>query len=91
MKTAPDPTRWFAVRDGLPVVAVGFAAVAVYRRQIEDNQGQTLEEISATGGLDWYELWAGFSGFPLFPSRPMSLAECRTIVLQIVQDASFNR
>lgn len=89
MKRPLDPALWFAVRDGLPVVAIGFAVVAAYRRQIEHNQGESLEAINAAGGLDWYELWAGFSGFPLFPSRPMTPDACRTAVLRVAQDAAF--
>jgi hypothetical protein len=78
------PEDWFNVRNGLPVTRVAFRVVAQFRQQIEHNHGETLEQLSAQGGLDWYELWCGLTARSLFPTQPVSVGECRSHVLDVV-------
>lgn len=87
----PETTSWFKVRNGLPVTQIAFNAVALHRRQIEHNHGETLEALSEQGGLDWYELWCGFTGRPLFPTTPHKLWDCRSHVLNTVTANSFRK
>jgi hypothetical protein len=75
---------WFKIRCGLPVTQIAFNVVAQFRSQIERNHDTSLEELNEQGGLNWYELWCGFVGRPLQPLAPMSNAECREYVLQVV-------
>jgi hypothetical protein len=79
-----DPKLWFAVRDGGAYRALGFAAVAAHRRQIEDNHGESLEALNAAGGLDWYELYVGMRGIALFPTHPIASDVARRFVLDAV-------
>lgn len=86
-----DPKHWFAVFKGEPVIAIGFAAVALHRARIELNHGQTLEQLNAAGGLDWYELWCGFQGHPLSPSVAVAPDEARRMVLSCVTLQALER
>jgi hypothetical protein len=79
------------VRDGLPYRVIAFSAVAEYRAQFEAVFGQTLEELNAAGGLDWYELWCGFVGRPLFPTQKIDPADARAAVLARVAEHSLRK
>ena len=87
MKPRPpnQPTEWFAVLNGLPVIRIGFSAVAQHRAQIERNHGATLEELNAAGGLDWFELYCGFTGQNLFPAPKVTPEQARAWVIEQVQ------
>ena len=81
---SPICTRWFSVHNGGPYRSISFDVVAQFRARIEGNHGATLEELHATGGLDFYELWCGFNDRPLFPSFPIDIETARAQVLAIV-------
>jgi hypothetical protein len=81
--------RWFRVLNGAPYVLLAWEAVAEHRAQIEFNHGQTLEDLNARGGLDWYELYCGMTGRDLFPAVKVSIEDARATVLRMVQNWSF--
>lgn len=85
MIPAEDEPLWFRVMNGLPVVRISFSSVAAHRVRIEDNHCQTLEQLNARGGLDWFELWCGFHDQPLFPSPARARGDMRSDVLEMVQ------
>lgn len=93
MMEAPPPSGWFPVLHGTPYRAISFAAVALHRARIEDNHDQTLERLKERGGLDWFELWCGFTDRPLFPgtmeTARMKIEDMRDFVIDAVAAASF--
>jgi hypothetical protein len=66
-------------------VLLAFEAVEKHRAQIEYNHGQALEDLNARGGLDWYELYCGFTGRDLYPAVSVSEADARAFVVREVQ------
>jgi hypothetical protein len=79
-----DPATRFPLREMRPYVSIPFAVMEHYRSNFEFNHGQTLEALRAQGGLDWIELWCGFTATPLFPTPPIGRDAARTFVLREV-------
>lgn len=76
--------RWFKLRGCLPYTAIGMETLEEFRGEIEALYGQTLEELSDTGGLDWYELWCVITGRPLYPTVKIDPDICKAVVLDRV-------
>lgn len=77
------------MRDALPYIGIDFPTVARFRSNFEANHGQTLENLRDQGGLDWIELWCGFTATPLFPSPPIDAEAARLYVLREVTRLSL--
>lgn len=80
--------KWFKLRKCQPYTAIGIEALEQYRADIELIYGASLEELSNSGGLDWYELWCIITGRPLYPVQQVDPIICKEIVLSRVIAAS---